>query len=92
LLDDQFGLVIDVTCRLVEHQQRRVFEHRTGDCKPLALAARELHPALADNRPEFVLKLGDELPRASPVERGDNLVVGCVGYSVGDVFPNCPAE
>ena len=60
-LDRGLGLVVDGGGRLVEDQDRRVFEQRARDGQPLALAAGELLAALADDRLEAVRHALDEL-------------------------------
>ena len=48
LLDRRLDIGIERRGGLVEHQDRRVLEEDTGDRDALALAARQLHAALAD--------------------------------------------
>ena len=49
-LDQRFVFGVELTRRLVEDQDARVLEQDARDREPLALAARELVPALADDR------------------------------------------
>ena len=49
-LDARLGLDVERAGRLVEHQDRRVLEDGAGDRDALALAARQLAAALADER------------------------------------------
>ena len=48
LLDRRLDLRVERAGRLVEDEDRRILEEEAGDGDALALAAGELHPALAD--------------------------------------------
>ena len=50
LLDQPLALGVERRGGLVEQQDRRVLEQGPRDGQPLALAARDLHAALADHR------------------------------------------
>ena len=58
VLDRKLDLAVERRGRLVEHQDRRVLEDHARDRDALALAARELHAALAHVR----LVAGTSLP------------------------------
>ena len=62
-LDTRLGLDVERAGRLVEHQDRRVLEHGAGDRDALALAARQLAAALADDRVVAVALGEDEILR-----------------------------
>ncbi len=47
-LQPGFGGGVERAGRLVEHEDRRVLQQRAGDGEPLAFAAGEVAPALAD--------------------------------------------
>ena len=49
LLDAGLVFGIDAGKRLVEDQDRRIFQERARDRQPLTLAAREAYSALADH-------------------------------------------
>ena len=78
LLDRPLGGGVEVAGRLVEDQDLRPPQQRPGDRQPLPLAAREVGPALADDRLVPLRQARDELvqpgragrlrspPRASP--------------------------
>ena len=61
LLDQVLGLGVESGRGLVEHEDRRPLGHGLGDRHPLALAARQLEPAFADDRVVPVGQLADEL-------------------------------
>ena len=71
--------------RFVEQQQRRVFEERARDGDALALAARELHAAVADDGAHAVRQVFDEIA-ARRDRRFEHLVVGRVRPAVADVL------
>ena len=50
ILNERFALRVERACRFVQDQNRRVLQNRARDRHPLALSARQLHPALADER------------------------------------------
>ena len=60
LLDHRLIVGIDSRERLVQHQDRRVAEHRAGNRDALALAAGQLDPLLADDRVVAVRQRVDE--------------------------------
>ena len=49
-LDARLGLDVQRAGRFVEHEDRRVLQHRAGDRDALAFATRQLGAALADAR------------------------------------------
>ena len=61
VLDQRLALAVEARRRLVEDQDARVGEDRARDRDPLALAARELHAALADDGVVALLEPADEL-------------------------------
>ena len=61
VLDLGFALGIETRGRFVEHEDPRIGENRPGDRDALALAAGQLHAALADDRVVLVIELLDEL-------------------------------
>ena len=74
-------------------RQRRVAKQRAGDGDALALAAGELHAALADMGVVAaaalpILELHDELVGVGEPGGRDHLVVAGVGAAVADVVAN----
>src|SRR6185503_16910269 len=61
VLDHRFALAVEARGRLVEDQDPRIGEDGAGDRHALALAARQLDAALADDRVVALLELLDEL-------------------------------
>ena len=60
ILDLGFALGIETGGRFVEHENPRVGENRPRDGDALALAAGQLHAALADDGVVFLVELRDE--------------------------------
>ena len=61
VLDERLALAVEARRRFVEHQDARVGEDRARDRDALALPARQLDAALADDRVVLLLELLDEL-------------------------------
>ena len=70
LLDHRLVLGVDRGQRLVEDQDRRIAQQRPCDRQPLALAARQQHPALADHRGIALRQRHDEVVRVGGARRG----------------------
>ena len=79
-LDDRLVLRVHCGQRLVQDQDRRVSQQGAGDRDPLALPARELDAALADDRGVAVRQPRDELVRIRGACGGLDLFRGCVGF------------
>ena len=78
--------------RLVQDEDRRVADDRARDPDPLALAARERQPALADHRVVPVGHLRDELVGVRELRRLHDLGVGGGRPTVRDVVVHGAAE
>jgi len=76
LLDHRLVLGVDRGQCLVEDQDRRVAQQGAGDRQPLALAARQIDAALAEDRLIAVGQLQDEIMGVGVARRGFELVVG----------------
>ena len=63
VLDDRLVLRVDRRQRLVQYQDRRVAQNRTGDGDALPLTARQADAALADHRVVALRQLDDESMR-----------------------------
>ena len=71
--------------RLVEDHDRRVLQQRARDRDALLLAARELQPALADDRVVALRRRGDEAVDVRRARRAFDLGAAGAGAAVGDV-------
>ena len=76
LLHRALGLGVQRARRLVEHQHRRVAQHRAGDRDALLLAAGEAVAALADDGVVAVGQRGDQLVDLRGARGGLDLGVG----------------
>src|SRR6185437_12203570 len=84
--DRPLGADVDRGRRLVEDEDSRVGEKRTGEGDELALAQREARAALAELRLVPVLEPQDELVRADGLRSADDLLGARVGLAEGDVL------
>ena len=89
-LDRRLDLRIERARRLVQNEDRRVLEDHAGDGDALALAARQLHPALADLRvearaPVRVAQVVDEAVRLGEADRTGDVLLARIGAAVEDV-------
>ena len=85
-LDRLLGRRVDRRRRVVEDQDPRVAQQRARDRDPLALAARERQPALADARVVARRQLGDEAGRLRALRRPLDLLARRLRAPVGDVL------
>ncbi len=81
LLDHRLVFGVDRGQRLVEDQDRRVAQEGAGDRQPLALAARQHDPALADHRLPALRQRRDELVGVGVARRGFELLAVGVGLA-----------
>ena len=75
-----------------DDRSRRCFDERAGDREALALAARDVRPALGDRRLEAAVHLLDEVPALGDLERVPQLVVGRVRVAEAEVARDRAAE
>ena len=80
------GFGVERAGRLVEDHDRRVFQQRAGDGEALALAARKIAAALADDRLQPAGLLRDELGRLRPFQRERDFVGARVGLADAQVL------
>ena len=85
VVDRLLGRGIDRRRGVVEHEDPRIGEDRSGQRDALALAAGQREPALAHHRVVAVGQRVDEGLRTTGSRRGADLFVGRVGIGVGDV-------
>ena len=90
LLNHGLDFAVERAGGFVEQQDRRVLEHDPRDGDALALAAGELHPALADVGVVAATALGvgeafDELVRLGAPGGRDHVVLGRVRAAIDDV-------
>ncbi len=78
--------------RLVEDQDRGVLEDGAGDRDPLAFAAGELRPLLADQRVVAHRQAHDEIVGVRGLRGGGDLLLRLHDVAVGDVVPDRVVE
>ena len=86
ILNLLFVLDIERGADFVEEDNRRVFQDRARDRKPLAFAAGKLSAVLPDHRLVPVRELQNELVAVRQARRFFDFFVACVGTSDTDVF------
>src|SRR3546814_19666288 len=89
-LDRGLDLGVERRGRLVEHQDRGVLQDHAGDRDTLALPARQLHPALADEgvvaAPSAqVAQLRNEARRLGQLRSAPHVLLARLGLAVDDV-------
>src|SRR5665213_465887 len=72
--NERLALAVEARRRLVQNEYARIGEYRPRDRDALALAARETHAALANDRVVAVLEFGDELVAVRDAARIANLL------------------
>jgi len=87
-----FGLAVEAARRLVEEDDRRVANQRTGDGNALALATREPPTGFADLGAVAVGKIDDVGMDAGGGRRLDDLLVGGVRDAMRDVVADRAGE
>ena len=92
LLDQRLGLRVEAGGGLVQDQDARIGEDRARDRDALALAARQLHAALADDRVVPFSKRFGELVHARDAAGLQHLLLGRVGPREGDVLADRAVE
>src|SRR5204863_9320903 len=86
--DPGLGAAVDAARGLVEEEDGRVLQERAREREPLALAARELDPAVADLRVQAQGQRLDEGQRVRRADRRDDLLLARARPAVGDVLPD----
>ena len=92
VLDQRLALAVEARRRLVEDQDPRVGQDRARDRHALALAARQLHAALADDRVVLLLEPVDELVGVRDAADRPDLLEGRVRAAVADVVADGAVE
>ena len=92
LLHDGLALGIERTRRLVENQDRRAVDQRTGDRQPLTLPARQVGRTLFEHRRIAVRQALDELVRAGDLGGAHHLVERGGGFGHRDVLAHRAAK
>jgi len=89
-------LGVEARCRLVEDEDLRILDERASDADALALAARELEAALADDSFQAFLELTEELGYARLLDHFGELRIrdsGSISVEAEcDVIPHRPIE
>ena len=91
-LHQALGFGVERAGGFVQQQQRRILEQGARDRDALALAARQAHPALAQERGIALRQALDEIVGGGHLRRGDHLVVAGVRAAVADVFHGVERE
>ena len=71
--NQRFTLAVQARRRFIENEDSWIGEHGARDGDALALTARQLHAALADDRVVALLESIDELVAVRDLRRGANL-------------------
>ena len=88
-MNETFALGINLAGSLVQHQEGRISEHRTGQRDTLALSSRESTTAFPDNRLITVGQLlFDESIRMRASSRCDDCIVRSLRRTVTNVVQN----
>ena len=87
-LHQNFVLGVERGGRLVEQQYGSVLQDGARNGEPLALAARQGHPALADGRVISLVEMADEFGRRRALGGGLDLLHRRGRAAVADVFGN----
>ena len=85
VLNVPLGLGIQSRGRLVQNQDRRVFQQGPRNADPLLFAARQLQPALADLGRIAVRQAHHEIMDLGRLGRGIHLVAAGIRVAIGDV-------
>ena len=92
LLNNKFAFVIEITCRLVKNNERRIFEKYARNADALFLSAAEFDSSFADVTVVSVGKFVNKLVRTRSFCRFDDFLSRCVGFAVGYVFRYRPPK
>ena len=92
VLDQRLALAVEARRRLVEDQNPRIGEDGAGDRHALPLPARQLDPALPDDRVVLLVEALDELVGVRDVADGADLLQRGVLAAVADVVADRAVE
>ena len=92
LLDQALGGGVHARGRLVENQDRRVFQEGAGDREALLLADAEFHPALAELRVETLGETPDEILGVRSAEGLPHFLLGGFGLADAEVLGSGAVE
>ena len=92
LLNLHFGHVVERARRLVQNENRRIFQKRPRYGNTLFLTARKFNASLADVGVVAVFEALSKLVNVGVFRHFDNLFVRRVEIAVGDIVPNRSAE
>jgi hypothetical protein len=84
--DGRFSLGVERAGRLVQDEDRRIFQERTGERDALTFASRKEHATLSHSRLIAVGKPADEVMCMGMARGRDDLVIGGPGTRVCDVL------
>ena len=92
VLHERFAFRIERARRLIEHEHRAIGQNGTRNGDALALAARQLHAALADLGFEALRQALDEFQRVRTRRRFANLIHAGAGLAIRDILGNAAME
>ena len=92
VLHERFAFRIERARRLIEHEHRAIGQNGTRNGDALALAARQLHAALADLGFESLRQAFDEFQRVRTRRRFANLVHAGARLAIRDILGNAAVE
>ena len=86
VLDEDFGVGVDVGGGLVQDEDAGVADNGAGEAEQLPLSDAQIDPALGKRRVIALLQGHDEVVGSDGLSGGDHLCVTGVGMRVADVF------
>src|SRR5207248_4885154 len=92
LHDRSFRFEINRTCRLVQNQDRSVFQECPRESDALPFASREGRTAFADDSLITIGKSHDKIVSVGCLRSFDDVVLSSVGGRVGDVVGDSPRK
>ncbi len=92
VLDERFGLRVDVRCRLIENEDARILQEDACNRDPLPLAYGEGDSTLANLRVIPLRQAHDEIVGICGLRRSHDVLLGSVYVAVQDILSNRSGE
>ena len=86
LLNNRLVLRVDVGGRLIENDDRRVFQHGSGNGNSLPFSSGKMGTASAHHRLITIFQAADKSVTTGGFSYGLHLSVACAGFAHADVF------